>query len=241
LLAAGCGDTLSLDPVAKAADASAKQVSEHLTLSATVTSGVETATMSGSGDFRNNPNVGDLAISVTDAGKTAHMREILDGSTIYMTSDLFAGQLPDGKTWLKLDLEKAMKPLGLDFAALSSQSPTDALTRLRAAGSVTKVGPATVDGVATTHYSVILDLDRVAKLTKGLQNVSYGPVEVWVDEQGLVRRMHLTSVQGDSAGTPQAVLEMTMTLSNYGEPVTVTPPADSSTVDLTDLATQFLK
>jgi hypothetical protein len=213
-----------------------------MTMTATVTSGIQTVTMSGSGDFQNDPNLGRMTIAVTGGPQAISMREVLQGTTVYMTSDMFDGRLPGGKTWLKLDLQKAMKSLGVDFATLSSQSPTDALARLRTSGTVTKLGPQRLGGVATTHYSAILDADRVAKLTKSLGvSIAYGPVDVWVDAQGLVRRVHLTAVMDGSTGVPQAAMEMTMSLSSYGEHVDVTPPPDGETFDVTDLATQVLK
>jgi hypothetical protein len=242
LFAAGCGDTVSLDPVAKAADVSAQQTSEHMTMTATVTSGIQTVTMKGAGDFQNDPNLGQMTLAVTGGPQAISIREVLQGTTVYMTSDLFNGQLPGGKSWLKLDLQKTMKSLGVDFATLSSQSPTDALARLKTSGTVTKLGPQTIGGVATTHYSAILDAGRVAKLTRALgMSISYGPVDAWIDAHGLVRRVHLTAVLDGSTAVPQAAMEMTMSLSNYGEHVAVTPPPDDETFDVTDLATQFLK
>ncbi len=234
LVAAGCSDTVSLDPVAKAAEASTSQTSEHMTLFATVTAGLQTITMTGSGDFQNDPMRGDLDLSAGDGSQTVSIREILEGTTVYLTSNALGGVLPGGKTWMKFDVAKTMKSLGVDLGAVSSQTPADAFARLQASGAVTKVGPATVGGVAVTRYSVLLDPAKVAKLTKGLlqTTVSYAPVDVWVDGKGLVRRMHIAAVYGDSATTvPQSTVDMTMTLSDYGEHVSVAPPPDAVTYD----------
>ncbi|HZP73929.1 MAG TPA: LppX_LprAFG lipoprotein [Gaiellaceae bacterium] len=243
LLAAGCGDTVSLDPVARAADVTVKQTSEHMTMSATITSGTQTVTEAGTGDFQNNPNLGSLTLVATGAGRAITMNAVLDSTTVYMSSDAFANQLPNGKTWLKLDYGKTLSSLGLKTSALTSTSPSDALAQLQASGKVTDDGPATIDGVATTHYTTILDPSRAAAVEKATKvDVAYGPVEVWVDGQGLVRRMHTTSLEQASATVPQeTTFSMTMTFSNYGEAVHAAVPPDSEVYDATGLATALLK
>jgi hypothetical protein len=206
-----------------------------MTMTAVATTGLQTVSMTGSGDFQNSPNLGELTMTVSGA-RSATMRAVMRGTTIYMTSDLFRGQLPNGKSWLSLDVAKATKSLGADLGSVTSQSPADTLARLRASADVTEVGRATVGGVATTHYSAILDPDRVAKVTKGLGiTISYAPVDVWVDRRGLVRRLHMAYVAGASSSVPQASMQMTMTLSRYGEKVRVSVPPAVETFDATSL------
>ena len=107
---------------------------------------------------------------------------------------------------------------------------------------MTKDGPATIEGVATTHYSAIIDPSRVAKIEKTANlTIAYGPLEVWIDGQGLVRRMHMTAIQGGPTSAAQATFSMTMTLSDYGEVVTAAVPPDSEVYDATSLATTLLK
>lgn len=241
VLASGCSDTVSLDPVAKAADVTAKQTSEHMTMTATITSGTQTVTATGSGDFQNDPNLGELTMTASGAGHAMTIHEVMQETSVYMNSNLFTGQLPDGKTWLKIDYGKTMSSLGLSTSALTSSSPADMLQRLQASGKVTTDGPATVGGVATTHYTAILDPGRAAKIAKALKaKVDYGPVEVWVDSQGRVRRMQMSWLQ-EAGVTPEQTFSMTMTLSDYGEPVKVVVPPDSAVYDMTGLATAILK
>src|SRR5207253_641290 len=70
LVGAGCGDTVSLDPVAQAADTTAHQTSEHMSLTATVTTGTQVITMVGDGDFRNDGNLGTLTARSTSGAMT---------------------------------------------------------------------------------------------------------------------------------------------------------------------------
>ncbi len=242
LLAAGCSDTVSLDPVAKAADATVKQTSEHMTMTATVTAGSQSITETGSGDFQNNPNLGSMTFKIIAAGRTTTMDAVLADTSVYMSSSLLAGQLPNGKTWLKLDYGKELSALGVSTSALSSSSPSDALAQLQSTGKVTKDGPATIEGVATTHYTAFVDPSRASKVEKALKvSVEYGPVEVWVDGQGLVRRLQMSWLQGSSTTAPEATFSMTMTLSDYGETVNAVVPPDSEVFDATGLAAQLLK
>jgi hypothetical protein len=197
--------------------------------------------MSGSGDFSNHPNLGRLTMSVTGP-RPATMQAILTGTRIYLTSDLFRGTLPDGKTWLSLDFGKAGKALGVDMNALGAPAPTTTLAQLKASGKVKTVGHATVDGVATTHYSATIDPDRIAKVSSALHvDVSYAPVDVWVDGKGLVRKLHIAAVESAHDSVPESVTDMTMTLSRYGERVAVRPPPAYDTFDTTDLAASLLK
>jgi hypothetical protein len=242
VLAAGCSDSVSLDPVAKAADTTVKQTSEHVVVTATVYAGLQTVTVSGTGDFENNPNLGTMTMTASGAGHAMRVSEVMQDTSIYMSSDLFTGQLPDGKTWLKLDYGKTLSSLGISTSALASSSPADTLEQLQASGKVTKDGPATIEGVATTHYTAILDPSRAAKVKKALHvTVDYGPVEVWVDGQGLVRRLQMSWQQEASSAAPESTMSMTMTFSDYGEPVHVTVPPESAVYDATGLATQLLK
>jgi LppX_LprAFG lipoprotein len=203
--------------------------------------------MSGEGDFRNNPNLGSMTLSVSGA-QALTMQEVVKDTTIYMSSDVFRSELPFGKAWLSMDIAKTTKALGLDPSALSSstQSPTEALATLRASGGrVTKVGAETIDGVSTTHYTAVLDADRVAKVSSALNkaygaSVTYQPVDVWIDGQDLVRRIHMAFSMGGGSTLPATSMDMTMAFSNYGEAVDVGVPRDDATLDVTKLA-QSLK
>ena len=228
--------------MAKAADVTAKQTTEHVVVTGSVTTGTQRATTYGEGDFQNAPTLGRMTTVATVAGRTVTVQEVLAGTRIYLTSDTFRAELPAGKTWMSIDLQKALKTLGMDFGSLASQSPTDALANLRKSGSVTTVGPQTLDGVATTHYTAVVDPGRVDKLQKALgMTVTYAPVDVWIDAAGLVRRLHTSYTQSGSSVLPASTLEMTMSFSNYGEALQVAVPPDSATFDATDAAAGAFK
>ena len=134
---------------------------------------------------------------------------ILDGLTMYMSSPLLAKGFPPGKKWLKLDLGELGKQAGVDMAAIvqtgSGQDPTQALQYLKAAsGDIVKVGEESVRGEPTTHYKATVDFNRVAgtvapdqraavsramKQIVRLAGTSKAPMEVWIGDDGLMRRM----------------------------------------------------
>lgn len=239
LAASACGgDTVALDPVAKAADTTSHQTSEHVEITASGTGADGTRlSMNGSGDFQNDPQLGEMTLSFASNSGAGTIREVLKDWRIYMTSSFFAGNLPDGKTWMSLDLKKATKSAGIDITSFSGQSPGQTLEQLEKSGNVVRVGGARIDGVATTHYRAVVDLSKVPngdKIVK-LTGVQYEPVEVWVARDGLVRRVHVAySVPASGS------VEMTMDYSRYGESVYVAVPDDSVTFDATGAAEKFL-
>jgi hypothetical protein len=177
---------------------------------------------------------------------------ILDGLTFYMSSPLFSANLPAGKKWLKLDLDKLGKSVGIDFGSLTQgagQDPTQSLNYLKAAsGDVTKVGSENVRGEPTTHYKATIDFNRVpdsapadqrAAMRKSIRQIiklagaSTAPMEVWIDKDGIVRRMSTTIAT--KIGGQRGTIRQRMELYDFGTKVDVQVPDASQTVDAGDL------
>ena len=238
------GDTLAVDPVAQAADTTTKAGSEHVEFLGVSTVQGQKIRMSGSGDFRNDPQLGRMTLRFTGGTTTGEITEVMKGWRIYMTSPLFARRLPQGKTWMSLDLQKAGKAAGIDFSSLSAQTPGQTLEQLKASGDVTKVGTETLDGVETTHYTATLDPANVpngARLQK-LTGASYQPVDVWIDSDDHVRRLHMAySMSGSAAAGVGTSNEMTMTFSDCGKNVDVSVPTDAETFDATGEAAKSMQ
>ena len=114
------------------------------------------------------------------------------------------------------------------------------LTLLRANGSVETVGKETVDGVSTTHYRATIDLAKAAANfgSTGQEALSHLlahgapssiPVDVWIGDDGLVHKLTIDqSADGGHVG-------LTLEISDYGTPVTVTAPPAGDTLDATSL------
>jgi hypothetical protein len=251
LVAAACGSggSLALDPVASAADRTLDKGTGRFALQTAFTLPLlGRTTVSGEGSFDNAKQAMDVTLNVNGLGAgmpTSVELRLLQQAMYVQLEGLPAGrQLPNGKNWVKVDLERALKKLGVDLANLGvGQSPTGVLAQLRGSTNTQKVGTETIDGVRTTHYRGTVDvrdaLDQAtAKERKTLQRLldeakAHGvdatstTFDVWVGDDGLVRR--LTQRVG-------SVGHLTMTFSDYGEPVHIEAPAADATVDLSDLS-----
>jgi hypothetical protein len=173
------------------------------------------------------------------------VREIVDHGTLYMHLPAsLSGKL--GKPWLEVDLAQVAKSEGISgLSALSggqSSNPGQFLQYLEAASSngIRNLGPATINGVRTTHYQGHLDLLKAAKAArpsqraadekaiaalKRLTGLSQLPVDVWVDSARLVRQIAMTySVKvGGSLGQLNLTTQLDFTA--YGpQPVPALPP-----------------
>jgi hypothetical protein len=237
--------TLNVTPVAfvkSAGTKTAQAPSEHIALKGSVTVGTTLVTVDGTGDFDNAKKLGSMHANFSTGGLSGTIDEVLNGTTIYLQSPLLTSNLPRGKTWLKLDLQKALQSKGIDFSALTTQSPTAALSRLQASGTVVKVGDETINGAATTHYRAQIDL---AKLPQGgkiaaLAHATYGPLDIWIGaDDGYVHRIH-TAYTIKAAKASAESIAMTMDFSDFGKSVSVSVPSDAESVDGTGQAIKGL-
>jgi hypothetical protein len=240
----------AVDPVAQAAEVTGAQKGGiAMTIDGRISAAGQTVPMRGSGTFDRAGKLGQMTITTSAGGQDIKMDEITKGHTIYVTSDAFKGKLPDGKTWMKLDLDAAARSQGIDLSALTGgsgaeQDPTQVLEYLQGAGTSTKVGDETINGVPTTHYHAVIDLRKAAakggadaeKAIAQLQKaagISSLPLDVWIDEDHLVRRESMKydmTVQGQRAS-----MAMTVDMTRYGVDVTAKPPADGDTLDAAKL------
>jgi hypothetical protein len=257
LTACGGGVKSTLDPVAEAASKSTSAGGVKVSIKATFSSGTQSGGMTAEGVF--DEDAGELTFDLsglmpgsTQAGALGEMRMIYveeDGHTIlYVGMPFLANVLPDGKTWIKADLDRAAKLMGLDLNQLlgqSTQNPADTLQLLRAAGTVEKAGADVIDGTPVTLYHATVDLVKAAQL-KGVSQSTLDrltaagvstqlPVDVWIgDDDGLVRQIRMayeTTANGQAAS-----MLLTMTMSDWGTDVSVTTPSDDEVFDATELA-----
>lgn len=219
----------------------------------------ELLTMSGEGVFDSDERKGQMTMDLSgfavgsgpDLGK-AEM--IFDEFVVYMKFQALTQLQPNLKPWLKLDTRELGRKAGLDLGQLSQlnqNDPSQALQYLRAAsGDVEEIGREEVRGVETTHYGMTIDLRKVIELAmteeqeplraaidqlieeSGLETV---PTEVWIDDDGLARRMRLTYSGMQVAPGQQADMTMTMDLYDFGVEVDVEPPPEDEVTDIQKL------
>ncbi len=242
LALAACGgggeEEQSTTPLLDAAEATAAAGTQMTATTATITYTVNALRLQGEGGYNHTTDEGWQHVTLRLPAGAATMDQVFVRSSLWMKSDeLFGADLPSGKQWLKYDANKAGADSGFNFKALMGQTPADVLKQLqRAKEPPTEVGSALVDGEETTHYRAPIDTkkipaaDNLQRLTKSV----YKPIEVWVDEDGLVRQVRFDyTALVDPAEPVRARVRMTMKLSDYGATVDVEQPAASLVVDAT--------
>jgi hypothetical protein len=271
---AGCGggstgSALALDPVAAAAtktqNAGAARIRFALGVSSPQLEG-KTLRLRGTGaidgtsteiSFRLGSMLGQMGLPSSAGGlglRHASMQEVAleeNGDyVVYMKLGFLSSQLPGGKQWIRLDVSKLGEAAGVDVGKLLSGAqfqPGDLLGMLQSEGAtVHKLGPATIDGVATTHYRVTVDLAKALQ-SKGLTSPLFSGVTarmktataaVWIGKDGLVRRVRVSAnIPHDATRVRMA---MTMNLYDYGAHVSIAAPPSSQVFDATSFAQQGL-
>jgi hypothetical protein len=190
-------------------------------------------------------------------GSSLRIDEVLDHLTVYMKlPSALSSKLPGGKPWWKINIAKAASSLGMPgLSTLASNpagnDPSQMLGYLRASsGHFKNLGKASVNGAETTHYSASIDFDKIPdrfppsernavrqtiNTLKSMVHLSALPVDVWIDQHHLVRRMAFAfDEQLPSIG--QMHLSMRMDFTDYGpQPAPSLPPA-SQVTDIGSLA-----
>lgn len=197
-----------------------------------------------------------VAATVDAAGMS--LQAVVDGDTAYVQFPLAEKLLGTTTPWVKFsdpagsDPSKAWNQVLGDAGAFAGVDSCDVVAMLRGVGTVTEVGPETVDGVGTTHYSAVVDprraveslpADQRSGVSAALDRYADGvtvPVEVWVDNDGIVRRL-TASLDKSSLGGPvrgTGTVTFNAQLSDLGAPVDISvPPADQvSAFDPTTLS-----
>ncbi|MFI5009189.1 MAG: hypothetical protein ACHQDY_02830 [Solirubrobacterales bacterium] len=257
----GCGASATLDPIARAAEVSSQQTGVTIAMSMQFSSpalpgGSYAITANGSFDERAHTGQmtmdlsGVPGLSSLPGGGDGQVRIVMVYPDIYMNMPFLAGKLPEGKTWMKLDIGKAAAAAGVDSSSLSSldqSDPTQFLEYLRgSSGGVVSFGSETIEGVPTTHYHGTLELSRVLSKLPGseqaaakaaLEKLGTGdafPVEVWIDAQGRVRRMEMSL--GGAGATAGLSATITIDFKSYGAVPPVVPPPAGEVFDATSTA-----
>ena len=244
LIAAGCGGSLALDPVASAADRTLDKQTGHFELAIGVSiPQVGQTAISGRGSFDAAKQAAAMTMNFPGVGagtSSAEVRMLYPATYVRIDALTLA---PD-KSWVKVDLQRAANALGVKLPQQIGgyPSPTDALTQLRGSKDAKKLGADTIDGVKATHYRVKIDLDKalaratpkqrqaLKELIRAAKRDGVDVVpkhaDVWVGDDGLVRRFN------QKFGN---VGSIAMTFSDYGKSIEIEPPHPDETLDLSPL------
>jgi hypothetical protein len=253
-LAAGCGSggSLALDPVASAATKTQQAGTYRFDFTANMSVLGMQLSFGGSGasdevnrqlemsmDFKDL-----LPPALTKGGSVAKI--VLADTVMYMQMPFVAGELPNGKSWLKLDLGSMPTASGVNVGSFGQVDPQQWLQQLLASNDTKKIGTDSVQGEQMTHYATTVDpaklenvpAGRRAAVRKAMQQIGMKtiPVDVWVDGQGFLRREALSLTLGKALQSSK--ISMTFDLHDFGTAVDVTTPPADQVYDATALVKQ---
>ncbi|GAA2458480.1 hypothetical protein [Streptomyces glaucus] len=227
--------------VRSAYDRTAEQDTARVTLRVQTSARGESATANGRGvvDLED----GDSVMTVTTQGQRIEQR-VVDQVLYQKVPD---GQAPGGKPWIGIDLRKVAEQQAAGDRSMSDPARSAAFAKAIDDRDVTKKGTARIGGVDTTHYRVAVD---VAELPDGAalrrQVGPTLPMDVWLDDDGRIRRQQLDMAfeapagSGPSAGassSPQRVKVRTlMEFTDFGTEVEAEAPPAKQVTDMTTKA-----
>jgi hypothetical protein len=258
----------SVDPVAQAADKTVAAGGARLDGEGEFRAGGLTmpVTVDGAVDFDDRrshmsmdvpPNAVLRPVEAAEAGFPFEF--ILDGGeTVFFATAQMRQQLPPGKHWAKVDLGELDEDTGLAFQQLNrydESNPAEWLRLLRTSGGAERVGVERVSGARTTRYRATIDprrfpdtlpederekaretLERVARIDPTVLDPM--PVDVWIDDDGLIRRERVTINEVYEGVRTRGYL--TVDFVEFGDDVTVEEPDDDETVDVTEQVAEQL-
>jgi hypothetical protein len=197
--------------------------------------------ITGQGAFDFPDQTGTLTMNLPLGGQDRSEQIIEDGGTVYVSLGDLLGQVAPGKSWVSASPGQLSSGGGssgaLGGGVMQWSDPSQTLQQLQAAGAtVTSDGPTTFDGTAVTEYSVTVPSSSFSKymgsLPSSLQGIASGlslpnmTEKVYIESGNLLRAVDLPYSFGIMGKTFS--MDMQMELSNYGTPVTVTPPPASA-------------
>jgi hypothetical protein len=239
-VATGCGSGTedTVDPLAEAATNTRNVSSTHFRLDMDMEAQGEHLQVGGPGEItdhgrrvRMQMTMPRQELGLSGAG-TARFEMIAANNTYYFRGGPFT-DLPGGKTWVRVKDTEGLPDLG-------QNDPATMLDYLAATSDVIEKGDDQVRGVHTKHYAARIQVDKLAeraspqskqKVEKLVEVMRKGgideiPLDVWVDDQGFVRRETMNwHPDGGS-------IEMNAEFFDFGKPVTIEIPPQNETMTI---------
>ena len=250
------GDALALDPVANAATRTVESGSSRVEFTISLDAAGESVDMSGSGafDYRAGRGEATYRMRLPLFGEVGMDMRMVGTKVFVRLPEALSGGLTGGKEWVGVDFGTSLEGAGLgglDFT--QQQDPAQTLQYLRAASTgVSEAGSAIVRGVETTRYVGRLDFRKALdagidelelspaerrRARQGMQSMldqlgaTSVPFEVFVDDDGLLRRMTMDmnmAIEGE-----RVTMTVKMDYFDFGTDVNVQAPPASDVLDAT--------
>lgn len=231
----GGGGAEGANALAAAADNANEAGSAAMSMTMKMSAAGQEFTATGEGTFDFVDQLGEMTMSMEGAGlpQGFEMDMIVEEQFAYIKMPADLGM---GSGWYRMDMS-SMAGVGAGGSQFS-QDMSQYLDFLRGAseGEIEEVGTEEIDGVSTTHYKADLSFDKMLEQLPESEveqfesqmealggSVESIPAEVWIDEDGLPRRMKMLmsiEVEGQSME-----MDMAIDIFDYGVEVDVEPPA----------------
>jgi hypothetical protein len=205
----------------------AMEEAESMAFNITTSSGTSTSEMSGVMEYADD----GIAMQASGTGAQA-MGMVMLEKILYISG---AGlPLPDGKTWLKVDMTDPDSLLG---QLGKSTDPSLMFKAMEVPKEFELLGTEEVDGVETNHYNVVMAtasyaeaLDLPAEMAKLLPK-EIG-MEMWVDGDNRPRKFHQELEVPDMTGSGTPTKSTTEgTYSDFGTDVDIEAPPAAEVAD----------
>ena len=215
----------------------------------------DAAAMTATGSFDTAARAADVEFDLSSlmagvsgmapAGFDEPIREVVDDGHVYVQWAPFSRIAGASTPWVELvgfsDLLGDLTGSGAAGVDPSGEHMLggDSLDYLDQVGDVTTVGHEEIDGADTTHYRAVVDLrtlldEQGGQLSERLRSQveeqlgasgATIPVDVWIDADGLVRRMRLEMSGGAFGGMGgSGSVVVTTELRDLGQPVAIQVP-----------------
>ncbi len=222
VVAQGGGGGDPLNAIAKAAEVTQREPGGHASIDVTVESSATSEGISEKGPmiFDDSGRAeGTFTLKGLSTGREFTITTIAEGTTSYTTSPV-PGSIPEGKKWIEIDAPSAPTANG----APPANGPKEGLRIIEGVEEAEEVGEEVVDGVPTTHYRGTFPH---AEEVFGVKvDVSEPEVEVWIDAQERVRRMHVSLESAVTGVTGSATTtEITVDYESFGRVPKIEVPA----------------
>lgn len=232
---------LNPNPVAAAAQRTEEVPGMRMNMTLRVTTeSTAPSTITGHGTYNGEDNLAEFTYNAAVNGRQMSFDAVLGEDAWYFRYPQFAGQMPEGKEWIKLEGFPGQK----DMSSPGVGNPDESLGMLRANGNVQKLGRAKIGHAQTTRYRVTMSpegivqalhdqgKDELAEQLEGAQAQIVGPVhaEVFITPGGMLRRMRtLTTVLAEGK---TVTTEIRADLFDYGIHPQIQVPPDSQVLEL---------
>ncbi|MFC4853548.1 hypothetical protein [Actinophytocola glycyrrhizae] len=238
----GNGGSVAAASLADLAKSIGEQTSETNTAHMKITADAAGQKLSGEGDLRMSGEDAAMSMDMTTPEGTISM--VLVDKVFYIK---LPQELEPGKSWVKIDSNDD-NPLAQALGGMTDQmsknaDPRATLEQFEKAGEITDTKEEELDGKQTTHYSITVDVEKLAAnqedpqmksamdqaIEAGLKDF---PVEVWIDEEDLPVRITLDMPTPNPATGKTEAVKMQIDYTDWGKQVDITAPPAGEVAEL---------